>query len=419
VRILIWHGYLLGGTGSNVYSRQLAREWAREGHDVTVLCQEPHPERYDLGGASTVRPDVGGLLPVFVLDRYDGYRVELVQDCSREELDVWVEANAAAVREHLPADFLFCNHVLLGGAVGAASGSPFSVKAHGSELEYSLRGRPELETWGREVLERANAVFVGSEHIRRVLEEVCGHVDRVHEVPPGVDVEEWRPRPRGDALAALIAEARNDPPNPGNANERLPDEGNAERLAGFLAGDRPTVVYFGKLLHNKGVHVLLEALQGLEALHVDARAVIVGFGDYRAELQRMADPARTLFTGPFEHRHLVHLLALADACVVPSIFPEAFGMVAAEAAAAGCPPLVARHSGLAEVAEGLEAQYPADLRHLASFATGDAEDLRAKLAELLALPVAARMQVEEAARRAAVTHWSWKSVADRLLTLGR
>ena len=54
----------------------------------------------------------------------------------------------------------------------------------------------------------------------------------------------------------------------------------------------------------------------------------------------------------------MHLLPLCDVAVVPSIFPEAFGMVAAEAAAAGCPPLVARHSGLAEVAEGLEAEYP-------------------------------------------------------------
>jgi len=37
MRILLWHGYLLGGTGSNVYTRQLAREWSRAGHDVTVL----------------------------------------------------------------------------------------------------------------------------------------------------------------------------------------------------------------------------------------------------------------------------------------------------------------------------------------------------------------------------------------------
>ena len=409
MRILLWHGYLLGGTGSNVYTRALAREWSRAGHDVTVLSQEPRPETYDLGGAQTVRPDVGGLLPVFVLDRYEGYAVKLVQDCSPAELDDWVERNAAAVRERLPADLVFANHVLLGGPVGAATGARYAVKAHGSELEYSMRGNAELAAWGRESLARAEAVFVGSGHIREVLEDVVGHVDRVHEVPPGVDVDEWRPRPREEALAGLLEEARRDPPNPGKADERLPDEGNAARLASFLQGDAPTVVYFGKLLYNKGVHVLLEALR-----EVKARTVIVGFGDYRAELEAAAPP-RTLFTGPLEHRHLVHLLALADATVVPSIFPEAFGMVAAEAAAAGSPPLVARHSGLAEIAEGLEAEYPSHLRHLASFATGDAAELASKLNELLALTPGDREALRRAARAATVARWSWAGAARRLL----
>ncbi len=416
MRILLWHGYLLGGTGSNVYTRQLARQWSRAGHDVTILSQEPHPERYDLGGAKAVRPDVGGLLPVFVHDRYEGYEVKLVQDCTRDELERWVQANASSLRERLPADLVFCNHVLLGGAVGAAAGAPYSVKAHGSELEYSMRGRPELEEWGREVLAGARSVFVGSEHIRTVLEEVCGHVDRVHEVPPGVDVDAWLPQPRADALAALVAEARKDPPNPGNTSERLPDAGNADRLASFLDRDGQTAVYFGKLIPEKGVHLLLEAMAGL-----GARVVIVGFGPERARLEALAVEREidALFTGPLEHRHLVHLLALADACVVPSIFPEAFGMVAAEAAAAGCPPLVARHSGLAEVAEGLEAEYPQELRRLASFTSGSAEDLREKLAAVLGLPPEQREAIRTAARRAAVERWSWAGVADRLLALSR
>jgi glycosyltransferase involved in cell wall biosynthesis len=142
--------------------------------------------------------------------------------------------------------------------------------------------------------------------------------------------------------------------------------------------------------------------------------VIVGFGDYRQELERLAPP-RTLFTGPLEHRHLVHLLPLADATVVPSIFPEAFGMVAAEAAAAGSPPLVARHSGLAEIAEGLEAEYAPEYRHLASFATGDLVDLTTKLRELLDLPAEEHARVSAAARRAVEARWSWASVASRLL----
>ena len=189
----------------------------------------------------------------------------------------------------------------------------------------------------------------------------------------------------------------------------LPDEGNAERLERFLEGEKPTVLYFGKLLYNKGVHVLLEALHGL-----DARAVIVGFGDYRERLEALA-PQRTLFTGQLEHRHLVHLIPLADVVVVPSIFPEAFAMVAAEAAAAGCPPLVARHSGLAEVAKALEEAYAEEHRELASFSQGDPVELQEKLHDLLAMPAEERRQLGAAARRFAIERWSWESVAQRLL----
>jgi len=408
VRILLWHGYLLGGTGSNVYTRALARAWSNAGHQVVLVSQEREPRQYDLGSAQTIAVDLPGrLLPVFVMDRYAGLEPKFLQDFTDEERRAYVDANAGALRALLPADVVFTNHVLMGGPVGAATGVPFRVKAHGSELEYSMRGRPELQTWGREALAHAEATFVGSQHIRTVLHDVVGQVERVFEVPPGVDVDSFELQERDAALAGLIRAAEEDVPEAGN--ERLPDDGNARRLEAFLRDEAPTVLYFGKLIEQKGVQVLLEAMRS-----VDARLVVVGFGPYRQTLEAMAPP-RTLFTGPLEHRHLMHLLPLADVTVVPSIFPEAFGMVAAEAAAAGSPPLVARHSGLAEVAAGLEEEYPERLRHLASFETGDAADLSNKLRELLALSPGDRDALRHAARNAVVERWSWSSVAERLL----
>ena len=414
MKIFLWHGYLLGGTGSNVYTRSLARAWSRLGHDVVVFCQEPHPELYDLEGATVVRPELDGPLPVFVLDRYEDLEARYLHDLTWEERHDFVERNAEAVREQLPADFVLTNHVLLGAPVGAALGVPFCVKAHGSELEFSMRGNEELGAWARETLAHANEIYAGSEHIRAVLEDVVGpgeYLERVRVVPPGVDVEEFKPEARGEALEKLVAEAGHDAPNPGRANERLPDERNAERFADFLAGDEPTVVYVGKLSNEKGVSLLLEALA-----RVDARAVIVGFGPQRDELEASAS-GRTLFTGPLEHRHLVHLFPLADVSVTPSIFPEAFGMVAAEAAACGSPPLVARHSGLAEIAHGLEEEYPPEHRSLASFTSGDADDLARKLDAILALREPEWRRLSEAARRAVVARWSWERIAASILSL--
>jgi glycosyltransferase involved in cell wall biosynthesis len=407
VKILLWHGYLLGGTGSNVYTRSLTRAWSRLGHEVVVFCQDPDPGRYDLGGARVVRPSIDTRLPVFVLDRYADLEPGYLQDLPVDERSRFVEQNAAAVREHLPADFLLVNHVLLGAPVGEAVGMPFTVKAHGSELEFSLRGNPELVEWARKTLGAAEEVVAGSEHIRDVLAEVVGWTQHVRIVPPGVDVEELRPEPRDEALTSLLAEAgRDGPPR----SERDPDDGNADRLEAFFADEAPTVLYVGKLSKEKGVALLLESVGGL-----DARTVVVGFGPARAELEREASD-RVLFTGALEHRHLRHLWPLGDVSVTPSVFPEAFGMVAAEAAACGSPPLVARHSGLAEVAKRLEDEYPEEYRELASFRREDAADLRDKLRRILGLQRGDWEELSAAARRAAVRHWSWERVASLLVS---
>ncbi len=413
MRVFIWHGYLLAGTGSNEYTRALTRTLARSGHDVTVFSQDPNPAAFDLGGARSVRPPLPGSLPVFVLDRYAGMQPRLLQDMSRAELDTFVAANAAALQAHGPADLLVANHVLLGAPVAAASGIPFVVKAHGSELEYSMRGRPELCSWAGETLRAARAVAAGSSHTGRIVQELTG-VDpaKIVVVPPGVATEQMRPLPRAEALAGLLAECRADPPRSG---ERDPDEGNAERLEPFLADpDRATVLYVGKLSQEKGIHLLLEALSGL-----DARAVIVGFGPARAELEAQAHRrgVEAVFTGPLQHRHLRFLWPLADVSVVPSVFPEAFGMVAAEAAATGSPPLVARHSGLAEVAGSIESRLPEHLRVL-TFTSGDAADLRQRLEQILALEPPDRAQLARGCRAAVVELWGWERVAGQLLAAG-
>ena len=410
MRVLLWHGYLLSGTGSNEYTRALAGTLSRQGHDVVVFSQDPRPQDHDLGGATVIRPDLPGRLPVFVLDRYAMATPALLPSMPRSEVDRFVAAQVEAIRGSGPADLLIVNHVLLGGPVGAASGLPYVVKAHGSELEYAMRGHPDLCLWARQTLEPALDVVVGSEHVGRVLAELVGPIaSRV--VTPGVDIDQMVPEDRALARSRLIEEARQDLGNPGD--ERLPDARNAQRIEAFLAGsDRPTVVYVGKLSEQKGVHLLLEALTGL-----DVRAVIVGFGAARADLERSAAEKGldVLFTGPLQHRHLAHLWAAADASVVPSVFPEAFGMVAAEAAATGCPPIVARHSGLAEVAAGIAAFVPPHLRTALTFERDDAADLRRALVELLGLSAGDRQALSRGCREAVVALWSWDSVARRML----
>ena len=80
---------------------------------------------------------------------------------------------------------------------------------------------------------------------------------------------------------------------------------------------------------------------------------------------------RVVLTGRLEHDELAPLLAACEALVFPSTFPEAFGMVAAEAAACGVLPVSAGHSGAAEVSAMLAAAVPPQARGWLSFAIDD------------------------------------------------
>jgi glycosyltransferase involved in cell wall biosynthesis len=411
VRLILWHGYLLEGTGSNIYTQHIARSWGRLGHDVVLVCQQLRAERFDLGPrVRVVRPDVGPLLPTFVLDRYEGIEARHVADMTVAELDRYTGANVEAIRAELevaPTDLVFANHAIMGGPVasGACAGrTPFAVKVHGSELEYAIRGRPALADLARSGLDGAAAVYAGSEHIVSVTEELLGegrYRNAMRIVPPGVDTDGFAPG-RGS-----LAELRRLLDADAGTGWAEPAERTADPVAAAaLEGVGRFVLYFGKLMRQKGVHLLLEAWDEVGPRHPDIGLVVVGFGDAREELEEAA-PLGTIFTGAMDHEQLQLLVPLAEAVVVPSVLPEAFGMVAAEAAACEVVPIVSDHSGLAEVAAGLgEAGITFD---------GTSADLARRLDALLALPADERARLGRVARRAVVARWSWEGIARRLL----
>jgi glycosyltransferase involved in cell wall biosynthesis len=410
VRLILWHGYLLEGTGSNIYTQHIARAWGRLGHDVTLVCQQRRAERFDLGpGVRVVVPDVGPLLPVFVLDRYEGIEARHVADLTPAELGRFTAANAGAIAAEIaraPVDLVLANHAIMGGPVAAAAcaaGTPYAVKVHGSELEYAIRGRPRLAAMAREALDGAAAVFAGSQHIVDVTRELLGdgaYGAATRIVPPGVDTDGFAPG-RGSLPALLDLLARPAHTGVGPA-ERVADPG----AAAALAGVGRFVLYFGKLMRQKGVHLLLDAWRDVAPRHPGVGLVVVGFGEARAELEAAAPPG-AVFTGAMDHEQLQLLVPLAEAVVVPSVLPEAFGMVAAEAAACAVVPIVSDHSGLREVAQGLgEAGITFD---------GTSADLARRLDALLALPAPERARLGAAARAAVVERWSWEGIARQLL----
>jgi glycosyltransferase involved in cell wall biosynthesis len=504
VRILVWHGWLLEGSGSNVATARIVEVWRAAGHDVLLLCQERHPERYpwidahgtvDRDGASVLepstdvssapgrcvllRPDIGTMLPVFVVDHYEGFEtVRPFVDLTDGELDAYLRANVGALHTAAgfhDAEIAFVGHGIPGAAIGrrALGAGRYVAKIHGSDLEYAIRPQERYRVLAREGLEAAHAVVgPGAEVLARCAELVPEMRGLARVVPPGVNVGAFRPRPRDEALRDVAARLAEDPatvrgrPSSLDAEveraldardeeavsalfdsygEDVPEPDAAARLGSLVDRDVPIVGYLGKLIPQKGVELLLEAQP---ALHHDTAVLVVGFGSDRdwlaaltialrdgdrAALEWLRDvgglpvdpsaaPGPTAervdvtFTGLLDHRYAPGTLAAMDVQVVPSILKEAFGMVAAEGAASGALPMVARHSGLAEVAGALETDVGRP--GLFSFEPGDGAVRR--LAEgidrLLSLPNDQREELRGAVSSFVATHWTWERTAASLLT---
>jgi glycosyltransferase involved in cell wall biosynthesis len=225
------------------------------------------------------------------------------------------------------------------------------------------------------------------------------------------------------------------------------------------------VAYVGKLIASKGVELLLAAWPLVLARVPDARLLVVGFGAFRGELEALAgalagalargdlDAARALraedgralpeltafldalddpaayrtaaagmtdrihWAGRLEHDELADVLPAADALAMPSTFPEAFGMVAAEAAACGALPVVAGHSGMAEVAAALAAAVPPEVRPWLTFEVGAhaVTQLADGLAGWLEAPSELRGRARDAIVEVARARYSWDGVARTMI----
>jgi glycosyltransferase involved in cell wall biosynthesis len=465
VRILIAHGYLLRGTGSNIYNASLARALAGLGHEVHLLCQDRHWDAPE--GVTVHNPDIGRVLPVYVADRYEGFDAKPYPELSQAELDHYIEANAVAVRAAPECDVALANHLVMNPVILARAlgdRTPFAVKVHGSALEYTVRPNPQrFVPYALEGVRAAASVLVGSRHtaesLWEVLEDEPSLPDRTRLGPPGVDVHSFRPGTADlDGLADRLES--------GEASTWGGERGAAAALR-LLDPDRDRIVSFvGKLIVSKGVDLLLAAWPLVVARVPDARLVVVGFGTYRDALDRFVEalrgrdlddlrdiaergreleggppgelkylrafldradgewlaaaPAaadRIHFTGRLEHDDLPALLPACEAQVMPSTFPEAFGMVAAEAAACGVLPLSAGHSGMAEVTATLAPALPEELRALLSFEVGPraVEEIAEKLLRWLALDPAERERARSALAAEAARRYSWESVAEGVI----
>jgi len=355
IRIALYHGWELIGSGSNEYTRYFARSLAAAGHEVHVLCREEQVERIDFAtsayrwsrdgrrepvfegrpveprGRCTIHVlPHGEVRPVFVTDKQRAGNVKAFKEMSDAEVTAYREMNVRVVTEVLrahPVDILHANHVVLQPTVAAeacgALGIPFIIYPHGSAIEYTVRPDPRFKAFLAGAIERCAGLIIGSDEVRnRILELYPERREAILEksqiIGVGVDTSLFEPVPRSerdDAIARLKA-AR---PGGGKTaalevelRQRLdageleaalayheayvhaaPDEGVAEKVERVPWRDGAILLFVGALTVGKGLQSVIAGLPRVLAKVPDAHLVIVGSGRYREVLEALVHAIAT------------------------------------------------------------------------------------------------------------------------------
>ena len=230
--ISILHGYLLDGSGSNLWTRSVVQSLCREGETVHLVCQEPHPETFDFiseahryhtggsvetlfrrevpykGRAIMHKPQIGRTLPVYVWDRYEEYSdvrpmIELPDEAINYYLDRNTQALMRIVGEH-GITSMHVNHSVLMAVVvdrvSRATSIPFAIMPHGSDIEYAVKKDERFLRMASEAMARARRVFVIGREMRERVSKVFGSVPgidaKMKELNLGADTSLFEPIPR-------------------------------------------------------------------------------------------------------------------------------------------------------------------------------------------------------------------------------
>jgi glycosyltransferase involved in cell wall biosynthesis len=181
----------------------------------------------------------------------------------------------------------------------------------------------------------------------------------------------------------------------------IPDPSESAQHPG-ISGERPTVLFLGRINWKKGIERLITAIARLP----ETELVLAGDDDegYRATMGALANnlgvARRVRFLGPVHGPKKWALLKSAQVLALPS-YSENFGNVVLEAMAVGCPVVVTPEVGLASVVRDSGAGL---------VTLGHAEALGQALHSILSDPNAARA-MGEAGRRTVAQRFTWEAIA--------
>ena len=327
MRVLLMNHFPLQGSGSGVYTVNIARALVRKGHEVCIIMPENevlaeldvdgirlHPVYFDSCSADALDFD----FPCFTTHPRS---VMTFYELDDAQVAAYEGAFRAAIEDEIAAfdpDVIHCGHIWLQASYAADYGIPLIITAHGTDL-IGFQKSERFREQARKAFDTADAIITISKDSTALVTKLFGEPEKVHLVRNGYDPTVF-----------------------------YPDESSvAEVLTRFdIDGDYDDIVSFaGKFAHFKGIDILLNAAALYERDGV--ATIIAGDGELFGEMTALAKELG------LRHVHFVHnqphdVLRHLYSCATVSLLTsrnEPFGLVAIEALACGAPVIASDEGG--------------------------------------------------------------------------
>lgn len=346
MKIGLYHGYELTGSGSNEYTRYLARSLHGLGHEAHILCREPHPETipyitqairwHEDGTCTTVfchetqQPGCvihqlphSDVRPVYLTDKQREGNVKSFIALSDDELARYHQLNERVLLQILSSwqlDALHANHLVYQPVAALNpcqhTQTPLIIFPHGSAIEYTIRRDERYRRLALQSLLACAGLIIGNREVRdRILNLYPEHRDalqsKIRIVGVGVDTSLFKPVERSErphSIQHLLSQKHEGGKTPALRDElhqrlrqgdilatqeywtrydhALPDTDLKEQLA-CIPWQQKILLFVGALTVGKGVQSVIAAFPKVLLAHPDLHFVIVGAGAYREVLEAL------------------------------------------------------------------------------------------------------------------------------------